>query len=136
MIDDLNDALTSISSEWVNLRRTSDDPLDITVTNFEKRQKMFDGAPVLSRKGNPRTEWVFTGQTPEGDTVRTSLNESAQRAVLDALRKADCKAEIGDRLQLKVKEDPADERSQAVYTAKWTKQAKPIDINSDDDDLF
>lgn len=133
MIDELNDAVAMAGSTWINLRNVDDDPLDITVTDFVKRPKMFDGAPVLSRKGNPRTEWVFTGTTPEGDTVRTSLNESAQRAVLDGLRKANAKAEIGDRLQLKVKEDPPDDRSQATYAAKWTKGAKPIDIDTDED---
>ena len=135
MIDDLNDELTKSGAMWVNLRKKEDGALNITVTDFEKREKQFEGQPVLSRKsGRPRIEWVFTGTTDEGDTVRCSLNESAQQAVRDALSAADCQAEIGDRLQLAVKEDPADERSQATYKAKWTKQAKPID--TDDDDLF
>jgi hypothetical protein len=136
MIDELNDAVAKAGSTWINLRNTDDPMLDITVTDFERREKQFEGAPVLSRKtGKPRIEWVFTGTTPDGDTVRSSLNESAQQAVREALKKAEAQADLGDRLQLRVKDNPPDERSQAVYTAKWTKAAKPIDIG-DDDDLF
>lgn len=134
MIDELNDEVRKAGSSWITLRTIDDPALDITVTEFEKRPKMFDGAPVLSRKGNQRIEWVITGTTPEGDTVRISLNESAQHAVRDHLHANKITAEIGDRLQLKVKDNPPDERSQATYAAKWTKQAKPLDI--DDDDLF
>jgi hypothetical protein len=135
MLNDLADAAASIGGSWVKLRTTDDPPVEGKVVAFEARPKTFEGAPVLNRKtGAQRTEWVFTLDTGGEDHVKVSLNESAQRAVADALRTAGVTApKAGDTLKIGVKADPASDREQATYQAKWTVGAAPLDIPSSDD---
>lgn len=134
-MDDLNTAVAEVGGNWRNLRTKADGALEGKVIAFDKRHKTFEGEVVLNRKTKePRWEWVFTLEVDgEADPVKYSANESAQRAIADAIRKSGNKAAIGDTLKIGVIEDPEDDRSQARYGAKWTKARQAIDV---DDDLL
>lgn len=135
MLDELDQAAATLGGNWAKLRTTADPAVEGRVLAFEKRPMTFEGEPVLNRKTKePRIEWVFTLQVAgEPEPVKLSLKESAQRAVADALRAAGAKPEVGDTLKIGVKSDPVDDRSQATYQAKWTKNAAPLDIPGDEE---
>ena len=121
-LDELSQAADSIGGSWAKLRTTDDPPLEGRVIAFEQRPKSFEGQPVLNRKtGAPRYEWVFTLDTGEEEPTKVSLNESAQRAVANALREAGAKPDVGDTLKIGVRANPATDREQAEYQARWQK---------------
>lgn len=130
MLDELVTAASSIGGNWAKIRTTDDPPVEGKVISFENRPKTFEGAPVLNRKtGAPRMEWVFTLDCGEEEPTKVSLNESAQRAVSQALRAANVSApKAGDTLKIGVKSNPANDREQAEYQAKWTVGAAVLDV--------
>ena len=130
MLDELVTAASSIGGNWAKLRTTDDPPVEGTVIAFESRAKTFEGAPVLNRKtGAPRMEWVFTLDCGGEEPTKVSLNESGQRAVSAALRAANCTSpKAGDTLKVGVKANPANDREQAEYQAKWTVGAATLDV--------
>jgi hypothetical protein len=137
-LDDLDNAAASLGGNWVKLRTTDDPPVVGKVLAFEVRPKTFEGQPVLSRKsGQQRNEWVFTLDAGDGgDPIKLSLNEAGQRAVSEALRKANAKPKVGDTLKIRVHVNPEDSRSQATYAAAWEVGAEVIDVPAAGDDEF
>lgn len=135
MLDELATAAASLGGSWAKLRTTDDPPVEGRVLSFENRPKTFEGAPVLNRKtGAPRVEWVFTLDCGDEDPVKVSLNESAQRAVSAALRAANCtNPKAGDTLKIGVKSNPANDREQAEYQARWTVGAASLDMPTTND---
>jgi len=136
MLDELANAAASLGGSWAKLRTTDDPSVEGKVLGFENRPKTFEGAPVLNRKtGAPRMEWVFTLDCGGEDPVKVSLNESAQRAVSAALRAANCTApKAGDTLKIGVKSNPANDREQAEYQARWSVGAASLDVPVSDPD--
>ena len=56
-MEDLAQAAASMGGNWVNLRHKEDGPIEGRILDFTKRDKTFEGAPVLNRKtGQPRVE--------------------------------------------------------------------------------
>jgi hypothetical protein len=132
---DINDAIASMGSRWIKQRATTDPAIDGTIVSYESRNKTFEGAPVLNRKtGQPRVEWVFTLQTSacedsEDDGVRRyGAAESCQRAIAEAVKQSGHKLAVGGRLQIAVIADPATDREQPTFKAKYTPPA-PTAIN-------
>lgn len=149
-LSELNDAAARSGGTWVNLKLKGD-KIRGRMVDFENRPKTFEGEPVLSRKtGKQRYEFVFTLETddtdgPDDDGIRkVSLNESAQRAVLKALKDAGAEAVIGGYWEIAVAADPKDSTSQAEFAARYTPPAKTVDMSvpaaaddpADLDDLF
>lgn len=133
MLDELNEAAATIGGSWVKLRTTDDPPVEGRVLAFEKRPKTFEGQPVLSRKsGEQRVEWVFTLDVDGDEPVKLSLNEAGQRAVASALKEAGAKANVGDTLKIGVSQNPASEREQATYRARWTPAPKALNVPAAD----
>lgn len=137
MLDQLNDEIASFGGEWVKLNRKEHGALEGEIVDVEVREKSFEGQVVLSRKtGQPRKEWVVTLRVPEterdgadDDGIRkVSLNESGQRAFAAAVKAAKAKVEAGGTLKIGVKADPATDREQAEYQARYTPPAKTIDL--------
>lgn len=132
---DINTAAQAIGGEWTKLTRKEHGTIEGRVISFEQRPMTFEGAPVLNRKtGAPRTEWVLAILTDGGDTIKLSLKESGQRAISDAIRQSGQPAKNGDRLKIAVVADPADDRSQPTYQARWTPDSTPLNIPTGDDD--
>lgn len=148
-LSELNDAAARSGGTWVSLKQKGD-KIRGRMVDFENRPKTFEGEPVLSRKtGKQRYEFVFTLETddtdgPEDDGIRkVSLNESAQRAVLKALKDAGQEAAIGGLWEIAVSADPETSTSQAEFAARYTPPAKTVDMAApvaddpaDLDDLF
>jgi hypothetical protein len=130
---DINTAAEALTGEWVKLNRKEHGTIEGRVVNFEQRPMTFEGAPVLNRKtGAPRTEWVLAVQTDGGDTIKFSLKEAGQRAISDAIKASGTPAKNGDRLKIAVTADPATDREQATYQARWTSDNTPLNIPTDD----
>jgi hypothetical protein len=130
---DINTAAEALTGEWVKLNRKEHGAIEGRVLSFEQRPMTFEGAPVLNRKtGAPRTEWVLAVQTDGGDTIKFSLKEAGQRAISDAIKASGNPAKNGDRLKIAVTADPASDREQATYQARWTPDASPLNIPGDD----
>jgi hypothetical protein len=130
---DINTAAEALTGEWVKLNRKEHGTIEGRVVSFEQRPMTFEGAPVLNRKtGAPRTEWVLAVQTDGGDTIKFSLKEAGQRAISEAIRASGALAKNGDRLKIAVTADPATDREQATYQARWTPDASPLAIPTDD----
>lgn len=120
MLDDINREAASIGGTWVKLQSKADGVLEGTVVNAEVRGMTFEGDPVLNRKtGEQRREWVLA-LVVNGETVKVSLKEAAQRAIATALSEANSKLAEGGTLKIAVTADPPDTRSQATYKAKYT----------------
>lgn len=135
-LDELDQAAASMGGNWAKLRTTDDPPVEGRVLAFEQRAKQFEGTPVLNRKtGAPRYEWVFTLDTGDEEPTKVSLNESAQRAVAAALKQAGAKPTVGDTLKIGVRANPASDREQAEYQARWTKNAAPLNVPTSDDEV-
>lgn len=141
MLDQLNDEIASFGGEWVKLNRKEHGALEGEIVDVEVRDKSFEGQVVLSRKsGLPRKEWVVTLRIAEGerdgdddDGIRKiSLNESGQRAFAAAVKASKAKVEAGGTLKIAVREDPATDREQADYIARYTPPAKTIDLPDTD----
>jgi hypothetical protein len=132
---DINDAAGAIGGEWIKLTRKEHGSVEGRVVAFDQRPMTFEGAPVLNRKtGQPRTEWVFTLRTDSGEVVKLSLKESAQRAVAEAIKASGRPANAtGDRLKIAVTADPASEREQATYQARWTQDESPLGAVDDEE---
>lgn len=138
-LDALNEAVAARGGRYLKLRSTDDPAVDGEILAFEERDRTDpDGNVVTSRKsGQARREWLFTISTDlredgEDDGVRKfAANESAQRAIADAIKKSGQKAAIGGRLQVAVSQNPEDSYSQATYAAKYT-PAAPAGVSADD----
>lgn len=126
---DINTAAAAIGGEWVKLTRKEHGSVEGRVVSFETRPMTFEGAPVLNRKsGQRRTEWVLAIQKDDGETVKLSLKESGQRAVSDAIKAAHVDAKNGDRLKIAVSHDPASDREQPTYQARWTADSSALGV--------
>lgn len=149
MLDEINQQIATAGGKWVNLRRKTDGILEGTIVNVDQRQKTFEGAVVLSRKtGQPRIEWVFTLQTDlsdgggDDDGLRKfGAVESAQRAITAAVNDTPMrKLAIGGKLKIAVTEDPASDRDQAQYKARYeppaVETARAADPFDSDDSPF
>lgn len=140
-LSELNDAVRSSGGEWVSLKEKGD-KVRGTIVDFEQREATFEGQVILSRKtGKPRVEWVFLVTVPEEDLSgpeddgmrKFSLRESGQRAVINALKKADCEAEIGGYLEVGVVADKPTSTSQPEFSARYTEPAKPLNLTAKQD---
>lgn len=134
MLDEINRRLDSSGARWINLRTKTDPHLDGTIIDAEPREKTFDGIPIMNRKtGQPRIEHVYTLQTAlkedadDNGIRKWAANESAQRAIADAKRAAGKNLEIGGRLKIAVIVDPATERDQPTFKAKYEPPAATVD---------
>ena len=133
MLDQLNEAAARMGGQWVKLNRREHGVIEGDLIDFEIRPKSFEGAPVLSRKGNPREEWVLTLRcapdpaNPDDDGIRKlSLNESAQRALSAAIKESKAPADVGSHIKAAVIEDPPSDREQAVYKFQVTPPAPKL----------
>jgi hypothetical protein len=134
-VTDINTAAETLAGNWAKLNRKEHGTIEGRVISFETRPMTFEGAPVLNRKtGAPRIEWVFAVLQDDGETVKFSLKEAGQRAIADAIKASGQPAKNGDRLKIAVTHDPATEREQATYQARWTSDATPLNIPADDDE--
>lgn len=130
---DINTAAQALSGEWVKLTRRDHGSVEGRVVSFETRPMTFEGAPVLNRKtGQQRTEWVLAVLTDGGETVKLSLKEAGQRAISEAIKAAGGDAKTGDRLKIAVKDDPANDREQPTYQARWTPDSTPLAVPTTD----
>lgn len=141
MLDQLNQAAESLGGKWLKLNRKEHGVIEGTLVDFEIRPKTFEGAPVLSRKtGDQRNEWVLTLRVDDRDDAdddglrKLSLNESAQRALAAAIKESKAKAQVGGIVKLAVKTDPASDREQAEYQARYT--PPPAVADADIDSVF
>lgn len=131
---DINTAAQALTGDWTKLTRKEDGAIEGRVVAFETRPMTFKGAPVLATKtGQQRTEWVLTIQQDNGDVIKFSLKEAGQRAISDAIKQSGQAGKNGDRLKIAVTENPPDDRSQPTYQARWTPDATPLNIPTDDD---
>lgn len=81
---------------WVKLTKKGE-KLEGSIMSIEKRPKMFEGKPVLSKKGNPRDEYILTLSTDLRDSANDddagvrnyTMNEGDYSAFVEAWRKAD-----------------------------------------------
>ena len=141
MLDELNQAAESLGGKWLKLNRKEHGAIVGDLVDFEIRPKTFENAPVLSRKtGEQRTEWVLTlrvaaREDEDDDGIRKlSLNESAQRALAAAIKESKSKAQVGGTVKIAVKTDPASDREQAEYQARYT--PPPVVAEADIDSVF
>lgn len=93
--DFYEDATRPRGGRYVQLRKLGES-LKGTVVGLEKRDKTFEGKPVLSKSGNQRYEYVITLATDirdadieDDDGVRRySMNEGDYSAFIDAWKEA------------------------------------------------
>ncbi len=136
-LDTLNTAAESLGGRWVKLNRREHGTIEGALKDFEIRPKTFESKPVLSSKtGEQRSEWVLTLKvTPEDDDDdgirKLSLNESAQRALAKAIKDSKAKAATDGIVKMAVLKDPATDREQAEYQAKYTPPAPVSDAALD-----
>lgn len=145
-LDQLNQDAASTGGAWLKLRNKADGVIDATVIAYEKRERRDPEGDVVYKKGttNPRYVWTFTLRLdesspliegPDDDGLRKfDANESAQRAIGDAIKASPKPAAEGDRLTIKVKTDPETDFSQAEYVAKWVPGAPVLDVDGEGED--
>ena len=141
-VEDINQQIASIGGKWVNLRRKTDGALEGIILDVQQREKTFEGQVIVSRKtGQPRIEWVFTLQTDTHDDNDNGIRkfgavESAQRAIAEAVKETPLKKlEEGGKLKIAVVQDPATDRDQAGYRARYEPPAARVaDIFGADND--
>ncbi len=123
--DTINQQAETSGGDWVKLREQGDaivgDLLDIT-----ERPKTWEGQQVLSRKGNPRNEWIITLRvTPtsdEDDGIRkVPAPETLQWAIQNHLKDTGVRfpSTWGGRLGIGVKKAPESPTSQ-VEVEDWS----------------
>lgn len=123
--DTINHQAETSGGAWVKLREQGDaivgDLLDIT-----ERPKTWEGQPVLSRKGNLRTEWVITVKVDptddEDDGIRkVPAAETLQWAIQNHLKATGARfpSTWGGRLGIGVKKSPDSPTSQ-VEVEDWS----------------
>lgn len=107
----INQDIESGGGKFVKLRDTGDAVVG-ELLGIDERIKMWEGAPVLSRKsGEPRKEWVITLRTdlsegPDDDGVRkVAANEGLQIAIKTHMRESKqlFPDQFGGRLAIGVK---------------------------------
>lgn len=137
-LSELNEAVRSAGGAWVALKEKGD-KVRGTIVDFEQREATFEGQVIVSRKtGKPRYEWVFVVTVPDEDLTgpeddglrKFSLREAGQRAVIKALKKADCEAEIGGFLQIAVVADKESSTSQPEFGASYGAPSKPLNLSA------
>lgn len=119
--EDINNEIRSRGGGWTNLK-SKGDKLAGKIVDVESRNQSFNGVVryVTSdnspRKGQPRKEWVFTLELPNGDVTKWAAQESAQWAIMGALNGR--KLLPGGHLQVEIlnKEDRKQPDFKAVYT--------------------
>jgi hypothetical protein len=82
---------------------------------------------------------VFAVRQDDGWTVKFSLRKAGQRAVANAIKEAGGNAKAGDRIKIAVKADPATDREQPEYQARWTTAAEELGVPAaaaDDEEPF
>lgn len=132
-LDEVNQRLGSLGGRWVKLRVKTDGILDGDIVDGEYRVKTFEGAVVRNRKtGEERQELILTLQTDRHDEDgddglrKFAADESAQRAISEALREAGAKLAAGGHLRIGVVTDPETTTAQAAYKARYTAPAPAI----------
>lgn len=146
MLDEINAAIETAGGKWTKLRHKTDPYIDGEILAVVQRGKTFEGQPVLSRtSGQQRQEWLFTLQTTlrddaDDDGVRKfAANESAQRAIGEAVKASGQKLAIGGKLKLAVVADAPTDRDQPTFKAKYEPPAASAVSASDifgDDEPF
>lgn len=140
----INQDIESGGGKFVKLRDSGDAVIG-ELLGIDERQKMWEGAPVLSRKtGEPRKEWVITLRTelsegPDDDGIRKiAANEGLQIAIKNHMRetKALFPDGWGGRLAIGVKVGAPNATSQVEewsvrYTPPATGTAAAINASVD-----
>ena len=139
-LDSLNNAISSMGGSWVKLNSKEHGVLEGKVVEFEERDRRTPDGDIVYKKGtqNARKEWLFTleveaRENDDDDGLRKfAANESAQRAIAEAVKESGKQAEVGGTLKIAVKEDPEDTYSQATYQARYT---PPVEVIFDADEF-
>ncbi len=103
--DDVNNDIATGGGGYAKLQKKGTVVEGILV-DVTTRTMVFEGSIVLSKKTQqPRKEWVFTLDTPEGP-VKVSAREGVQIATRQALEKAGVsKLEKGAKIRFEVTKD-------------------------------
>lgn len=134
--DDVNNDIATGGGGYAKLQ-TKGTVVEGILLDVTTRTMVYDGTIVTAKKsGQPRKEWVFTLETPEGN-VKVSAREGVQIATRKALENAGAtKLERGAKLRFEVTKDSVRGVSSAEVDVTYEKPkfgALPVD---DDDAPF
>lgn len=104
-IDDVNNDIATGGGGYAKLQ-TKGTVVEGILLDVTTRQMVYKGDIVKSKNtGQPRKEWVFTLETPDGN-VKVSAREGVQIATRDALERAGvAKLEVGAKIRFEVTKD-------------------------------
>ncbi len=126
---------------WVKLRKITDpvivgELIDIEIT---ERRDPKGNVICYQKSGDPRHVWILTFEPLGTDEVhKVELNESAQRAMEDAIRdsgtpiRSRIEDGVGSSFTLRVAADPKDQYSQAEYEASHDQAVEQLALPVDD----
>lgn len=117
--DDVNQDIATGGGGYAKLQ-TKGTVVEGILTNVQTRPMVYEGEVVLSKKTKqPRKEWVFTLDTPEGP-VKVSAREGVQIATRNALEKTGkAKLEPGAKIRFEVTKDSVRGVSSAEVTVEY-----------------
>jgi hypothetical protein len=119
-LDDVNEAIRTGGGGGFTKLSNKGDVLEGILLDVKVQEKWYDGAKVLSKAGQPRIEWLFTIETPDG-IRKYSAMEGAQSAVRNAIAEANVpKLEKGGKIRFELTQEYIKKVQFAEFKVSYT----------------
>lgn len=131
MLNEFNEALFNGGGEWVKLTQKGQ-KISGSLVDAEVRQKMYQGNVVLSKKGQPRKEWVLTLDV-NGEHKKVAAAEGGQIALSKAAQTFGRNLAQGDVVSIEVTESSVQGQKGAEWAVVISEGAAPVAATQTDD---